>query len=428
MTASLPWSRLLAPLAVFGAVLAVMVALNGGATSPPALSAGGDLGRPTGDAVADAQAAVRAAPASASSYAALGDAYLGRARSSGDPGFYSRADRAYGAALGRDPGSVGALVGAGTLAGLRHDFSKQLRLGTAALRVAPELARPLTVIADAQIELGRYAAAGRTIQRLVDLKPSLPAYARVSYYRELSGDPAGAIRAMRFAVSAGGSPEAAAYVQTLLGDLELTRGRTGAARAAYRAALRDLPDFPQALTGLARIDAAAGDLRPAAARLRRSTDRLPLTTALVLLAETERALGERRASRGDLAAARAQHMLLGTGGTLPDAEAVLFEANHGSPARAVRLGRRVWGAAPSIRSADARGWALTRSGRPRAGREWARRALRLGSVDPLFRLHAGVAARRTGLRGEAERYLTVAARGAAALSPGSLRLLREARS
>ena len=32
---------LLAPLAVFGAVLAAMVALNGSATSPPALSAGG---------------------------------------------------------------------------------------------------------------------------------------------------------------------------------------------------------------------------------------------------------------------------------------------------------------------------------------------------------------------------------------------------
>jgi tetratricopeptide (TPR) repeat protein len=428
MTASLPVSRLLAPLAVFGAVLAVMVALNGGATSPPALSAGGDLGRPTGDPVADAQAAVRAAPASASSYAALGDAYLGRARSSGDPGFYSRADRAYGAALRRDPGSVGALVGAGALAGLRHDFEAQLRLGTAALRAAPGLARPLTVIADAQVELGRYGDAARSLQRLVSVKPGLPAYARVSYFRELHGDLDGAVEAMRFAISAGGSEESSAYVETLLGDLELARGRVPAARGAYRDALRDLPSFPQALTGLARVDVAGGDLRSAAARLRRSTDRLPLTTALVVLAEVERAAGRRRAASADLAAARVQHRLLGTGGTLPDAEAVLFEANHGSPARAVRLGRRVWSAAPSIRSADALGWAVTRAGRPRAGLEWARRALHLSSVDPLFSLHAGVAARRAGLSGEAERYLTAAVRGAAALSPASARLLREARS
>jgi tetratricopeptide (TPR) repeat protein len=421
-------SRLLAPLAVFAAVLVAMVALNNGATSPPALSAGGDLGRPSGDAVADAQAAVRAAPASASSYASLGQAYLGRARETGDPGFYSRAARAFSAALRRDPRSVDALVGAGTLAGLRHDFSEQLRLGLEARRAAPELARPLTVIADAQIELGRYSGARHSIQRLVDLKPSLPAYARASYYRELHGDLEGAVEAMRFAVSAGGSPESSAYVETLLGDLQLTRGRVAAARAAYRMALRDLPDFPQALTGLARIDVAGGDLDRAAARLRRSTNRLPLTTALVLLAEVERAAGRRRAASGDLAAARVQHGLLGTAGTLPDAEAVLFEANHGSPPRAIRLGRRVWHAAPSIRSADALGWAFTRAGRPSLGLAWARRALQTGSRDPLFSLHAGVAARRSGRVRAAERYLKDAVKGAAALSPASIRVLREARS
>src|SRR5919108_4559497 len=195
-----------------------MVALNGGAASPPALSA--ERGR---------------------DYAALGDSFLARARATGDPGFYTRAGRAFRAALRRDPASVGGLVGAGTLAGLRHDFSEQLRLGMEARRVAPELARPLTVIADAQVELGRYGEAARTIQRLVNWKPGLPAYARVSYFRELHGDLSGAVEAMRYAISAGGSEEGTAYVETLLGDLELARGRRGAARDAYRSALRALP-------------------------------------------------------------------------------------------------------------------------------------------------------------------------------------------
>jgi tetratricopeptide (TPR) repeat protein len=397
-------SRLLAPLAVFAAVLVAMVALNGGATSPPALSAGGEP-----------------------DYAALGNTYLARARETGDPGFYSRAERAFRAALRRDPSSVDGLVGAGTLAGFRHDFAEQLRLGLQARQAAPELVRPLTVIADAQVELGRYGDAARTIQRLVNLKPSLPAYARVSYFRELHGDLDGAVQAMRFAISAGGSAESSAYVETLLGDLELARGRAGAARTAYRDALRDLPSFPQALTGLARIDAAGGDLQRAAARLRRSTNRLPLTTSLVLLAEVEGAAGRPRAANADLAAARVQHRLLGNGGTRPDAEAVLFEANHGSPRRAIGLGRRVWRAAPGIRSADALGWALTRAGWPRSGLAWARRALRTGSRDPMFRLHAGIAARRAGRGSEAKRSLEIAVRGAAALSPASVQLLQEAR-
>ena len=55
MTATLAMSRLVAPLAVFGAVLAVMVALNGSAASPPALSAGGDIGRPSGNPLRDAR-------------------------------------------------------------------------------------------------------------------------------------------------------------------------------------------------------------------------------------------------------------------------------------------------------------------------------------------------------------------------------------
>ena len=91
------------------------------------------------------------------------------------------------------------------------------------------------VIADAQIELGRYRDAARTIQRLVDLKPGLPAYARVSYYRELHGDVHGAVRAMRFAVSAGGGAEGAAYVRdpARRPRADARRG-PAAARDAYR--------------------------------------------------------------------------------------------------------------------------------------------------------------------------------------------------
>jgi tetratricopeptide (TPR) repeat protein len=415
--------RLALPLAVFGAVLVAMAVLNGSSASPPALSAAGDLGRPSGDPLRDARAAVRAAPANATAYASLGDAYLSRARETGDPDFYSRAERAFDAALRRDPRDVGGLIGAGALAGLRHDFEAQLRRGLDARRVAPALARPLTVVADAQIELGRYRAAARTIQRLVNLKPALASYARVSYFRELRGDVNGAVAAMRLAVSAGGSPEGTAYVQTLVGDLELARGRTGAARTAYRFALRDVPSFPQALTGLARIDVASGDQKSGTARLRRATDRLPLTSALTLLAEVERAAGHTRAARADLAAARVQHALLGRNGTRPDAEAVLFEANHGSPARAVRLGWSVWRAAPSVRSADALGWALTRAGGAGAGVVWAHRALRTGSRDPLFRLHAGVAARHAGRGREAARHFAFALRGRAALSPAAAALI-----
>ncbi len=69
------------------------------------------------------------------------------------------------------------------------------------------------------------------------------------------------------------------------------------------------------------------------------------------------------------------------------------------------LARRAWAQAPSVRSADALGWALTRSGDPRAGLVWARRALKLGSRDPLFLNHAGLTALAAGRRPAGVRLL-----------------------
>jgi hypothetical protein len=74
-----------------------------------------------------------------------------------------------------------------------------------------------------------------------------------------------------------------------------------------------------------------------------------------------------------------------------DVEFALFEADHGSPRRALALARAAWAKAPSVRSADALGWALTRSGRPADGRSWARRALALGTKEPSFLAHAAIA-------------------------------------
>ena len=318
-----------------------------------------------------------------------------------------------------------AVLGAATLAGLRHDFRRQLRLGLEAQRLQPGLVSALPEIADAQVELGRYGAAELTLQRLLDRKPNLTSYSRVSYFRELHGELGGAAAAMRMAVSAGGgAPENLAYVQVLLGDLELQRGRPDAARLAYTSALRSVPGYPAGLVGLARADAAGGDLGRAAARLRRAAERLPLTGTLVLLAEVEEAIGNPAEAAGALAAARAQQQLYRAAATAPDAEAVLFAADHGDPQAAVALGRKVWRAAPSVRSADALGWALTRAGRPAAGRRWAQRALRLGSRDPLLRFHAGTAAVAAGASGTAD--LEIAVRGGGMLSPRQLEQAKEA--
>jgi tetratricopeptide (TPR) repeat protein len=298
---------------------------------------------------------------------------------------------------------------ASTLALARHDFAGALRLGRAAHRAAPLLAAPYPVLVDALIELGRYRAADAALQRLVDLKPTLAAYARVSYARELHGDLPGASAAMRLAISAGGdTAENVAYVQTLLGGLELERGHLRAAAGAYALAAARMPGYVPAQAGLARVDAARGRLGAAIRRLRSAVARLPLPEYAVLLGETELAAGRRAAGRRDLRIVTAEERLLRASGVDTDVDLALYEASHGSPQRAVSLARRAWAGAPSVRSADALGWALLRAGRPSAALTWSRRAVRLGSVDPMFRLHAGLAALAAGKRVAARRELSSA--------------------
>src|ERR671935_1636514 len=84
------------------------------------------------------QAAVRAQPGDAANYALLGDAYYQRARETGDPSYYTRADGSFGAALDRDPANVIAISGQATLALARHDFLGGLRLARHARDLAPQ--------------------------------------------------------------------------------------------------------------------------------------------------------------------------------------------------------------------------------------------------------------------------------------------------
>ena len=349
--------------------------------------------------------AVRARPGDTAAAAALAGAYLQRARETADPKNYLQASDVLERALAVRPGDAAALSARGGLRLARHDFAGALADARNVLASRGSV-RPYGVLVDALAELGRYDEATDVVQDMLDRKPNLESYARAAYVRELRGDLPGAVEAMRLAVAAGGAvPENEAYVASLLGDLEFTRGRLSAAAAAYQDSLRRFPGFSRAEVGLARVHAARGRPGRAIDRLRRLVARLPAAPALVELGELELAVGQSSRARRHLALAAEQNRLELEAGVKPDAIFIVQEIDHGDPRRALRLAREAWIGAPSVRSADAVGWALTRVGRPKAGLLWARRALRLGSRDPNFLFHAGMAAHAAGDDARARRWL-----------------------
>ncbi len=407
----------------FAVSLVVLGAMNrpGGAASegaaPVALEPPGRAAS-TDDRIRYLQRLIDASPKATGTWSTLGLTYLQKARETGESGFYVRAQGALDRALRRDSGDAAAVIGMGQLALVRHDFRAALRWGRRARRLAPESVRTYPVLVDALVELGRHEEAGRVLQQMIDLEPNLAGYARASYLRELHGDLEGAVEAMRLAVSAGGgAPENVAYVEALLGGLQFDRGNFRDARRAYRRALARFEDYPPAVAGLAEVDAARGELDAAIERYQALVDRLPLPGYAIALGEAQLAAGRGEAARETFALVEVQQRLLERNGVNSDVELAIFQADHGSPARAVRLARSAWSAAPSVRSADALGWALTRAGRADDGLRWTRRALKLGWREPTVLYHAGMAARAAGERDEAVALLENALERNARFSP-----------
>jgi tetratricopeptide (TPR) repeat protein len=109
------------------------------------------------------------------SYAKLGQAYLQKARELGDPVYYSKAEQVFKRALELDAKNVEAMGGMGALALSRHQFAEALDWGEKAKTLKPFIAYNYGVIVDAQVELGRYDDAVKTLQAMVDLRPDISA-------------------------------------------------------------------------------------------------------------------------------------------------------------------------------------------------------------------------------------------------------------
>lgn len=366
------------------------------AADPRARIGGSDLtpaggGRSIDATIASLQAQVAEHPDEPRLSAQLGLAYLQKGRLTADPSYYPKAQGLFERALESDTGTFEALVGQGLLANSRHRFAAGLRWGRAAARVNRFSAPALGVVADAEIELGRYKAAGRTIQHMVDLKPDLSSFARVSYYRELTGDVGGAIAAMRLALRATGPVgDDAAWVRTQIGDLYFDSGRPKDAEELYRSALKVAPSSRVATVGLARVWASTGRLRAAVRRMKKVTLAYPTPQNVIILGDLYTATGRRIEAGEQYALVRATRRLFATAEVVPDVELTVFYADHGFRPRAtLELARSQYEARSSIRTADALAWALHSAGRSDEALRYADQALSLGTREATYHYHRG---------------------------------------
>jgi tetratricopeptide (TPR) repeat protein len=377
---------------LFGGVLAYR------AVQPPTLTGPGNAETVAAPATVQSemeklQARLKANPGDTNAYAQLGLLMLQRVRENADPALYGQAEEAFQAALKRDPQQLDALVGMGSLALSRHAFSEAIAWGEKAQVINPFRAQIYGIIGDAQVELGRYADAVNTIQKMVDTRPDVSSYTRVSYLRELHGDIPGAIDAMKRAAQAGApGAEATLWSQTYLGHLHFNAGDLKAAEATYQAALAQQPTYAYAIAGIARVRAAQGRTGEAITLYQSLVERLPLPEFAIALGELYDAAGKPEHAQAQFDLVRAIQQL-NTGADMnTDMEMALFEADHGDAAKALTLARTAHERRPSIHAADALAWALHANGQHEEAWRYAQQALKLGTKDALLHFHAGMIA------------------------------------
>ena len=143
----------------------------------------------------------------------------------------------------------------------QHDFADALQTSQRAIKLNPYAAVGYGALVDSYVELGDYERAVSAADKMVQVKPDLRSYARVSYLREIHGEVDASLEAMRLALDAGvPGTEETAWVRLTLGDILRTYGRLDEAEDQYELALEERPGYPFATAALADLAAERGEL------------------------------------------------------------------------------------------------------------------------------------------------------------------------
>lgn len=343
------------------------------------------------------QARIAQNPDNPSGYAQLGLLYLQRVRETGDAVLYVQAEQVFARSLELDPNHVDALMGQGMLALARHDFRAALEWAERARAQNPYRSQILGIMVDAYVELGEYDKAVESAQAMVDLRPDLASYSRISYLRELHGDVDGAIVAMEAAVSAG-SPgsEQTSWTQVQLGNLYLNSGDFETAERFYKKTLSERAGYPFALAGLAEVEAARGNYEKAIQRLRPLVERLPLPEFTILLGDLYTIQGNNEAAARQYDLVHAIQQLNNQAGMNTELEMALFIADQGDPQKALTMAQAAYEQRPSIYAAESLAWAYYKAGQFEQAWRYSEESLKLDTQDAHLYYRASLIANAMG--------------------------------
>jgi tetratricopeptide (TPR) repeat protein len=370
-------------------------------------SASGDSDR----AVAQSQYKIRRSPNNPSAYHQLGDAYIQKARESGDPTYFELAEQALRKSLSLNPEQSGSRRHLAHVMAARHDFAAAAAEAEMAVAVDPSDADAHGVLGDAYLEMGKLEQAEQAYKRMISLKENLAAYSRLSGLKSLRGDHGGAASDLKKAIELGQEQnqptESIAWAQWQLASDYFSQGNLAEAENRFQKALQTYPNYYRALAGLAQVRAAEGRYDEAIALYQKAIGAVPALEYIAALGDVYEKVG-----RGD--DARKQYQLVEHIGKLSainkatyNRELAYFYGDHDIKlTEALELAKRELEYRQDIYAYDLLAWSLYKNGKTEDARDAIEIALKLGTKDAKLFYHAGMIYHALGAKEKAAEFLS----------------------
>ena len=199
-------------------------------------------------------------PLNPRAYYGLGDALIRKARETGDPSYFNRAEEALKKSLEINPDNAGAMRHLAYVFYSRHEFEPAAVHAGKAIEMDATDGDAYGILGDALMETGEYEKAEDAYGKMMQLEESLYSYSRRAGLKSMRGDSAGAMDDLERAVAAGKAAkqpaESIAWAEWQLGNDQFTLGKLEKAEAFYRQSLATYPNYYRALAGMAQVHAA----------------------------------------------------------------------------------------------------------------------------------------------------------------------------
>ncbi|MGH7235845.1 MAG: tetratricopeptide repeat protein [Nitrospiraceae bacterium] len=349
-------------------------------------------------------------PNDARTYYRLGDAYIQKARESGDPTYFTLAEESLKKCLTLAPTYGGAARHLAFVLYSKHAFEDAAVQAAKAIELDPKDNHAYGILGDAYLETGKYEQARQAYEKMIKIRKDLHSYSRLSGLKSLRGETKGAIEDLKRAIREGkanGRPnESIAWTQWQLGSEQFALGHLKEAEAQYLEALKTYPNYYRGFAGLAQV-------RAAQKRYEEAIDLYRKAIAIIPLPDSVGALGDVYMQVGRPEEARKQYDLVEYIGYLNTLNKVLynrelayFYADHDMKLReSLELAKKELEVRRDIYAYDVLAWALYKNELPQEAAAAAGEALKLGTKDAKLFFHAGMIYHRLGEAEKAQQYL-----------------------